>query len=34
MRNIVSGWQLRLLTNLTLEQPTGLICPVLRGWIA
>ena len=34
MSKIVSGWQLRRLTNLTWEQLTGLIGPVIRGWMA
>ena len=34
MSKIVSGWRLHRLTNLTWEQLTGLIGPVIRGWMA
>jgi len=34
MSEIVSGWRLRRLTDLTWEQLTGLIGPVIRGWMA
>ena len=33
MSEIVSGWRLHRLTNLTWEQLTGLIGPVIRGWM-
>ena len=34
MSEIVSGWQLHRLTNLTWEQLAGWIGPVIRGWMA
>ncbi len=34
MSKIVTGWQLRKLTDLTWEQLAGWIGPVIRGWMA
>jgi RNA-directed DNA polymerase len=34
MNKTVSGWHFRTLTNLTWEQLTALIGPVIRGWMA
>lgn len=34
MSEIVTGWRLRKLTDLTWEQLAGLIGPVIRGWMA